>query len=122
MVLGSQGAHYVRRPPCCPTEQDGGTSVFVYPPLQFQPFASEATAHGLVALDSEEGDLTVVVQRFNEPVGACIAGYVGERRTLSGGTVVDTADGEHGRRARAYTSDGSLIDVSVTGALMYGSK
>lgn len=87
------------------------------PPLQFQPFGSETTANAVVALGGEEGDLTVVVQRSDTPAGPCITGYVQERRTLDDGTIVDTSDNENGRRARAYTSDGSLIDVSITGAL-----
>ncbi|MDV8023085.1 hypothetical protein [Rhodococcus sp. IEGM 1330] len=89
----------------------------ITPPLQFQPFGSETTAQALVALRGEEGDLTVVVQRSDTPAGPCITGYVQERRTLDDGTIIDTSDNENGRRARAYTSDGSLIDVSITGAL-----
>lgn len=88
----------------------------LHTPLQFQPFGSESTAQGLVSFGGEEGNLTVVVQQSTEPAGPCIIGYVDERHVLDDGTVVDTSDGEHGRRARAYTPDGSLIDVSITGA------
>lgn len=89
----------------------------IYTPLQFQPFGSETTAQGLIAFGGEEGNLTVVVQQSSTPPGPCILGYVDERRTFDDGAVIDTSDGEHGRRARAYTPDGSLIDVSITGAL-----
>ena len=85
-------------------------------PLHFLSFGSEATAQGLISFGGEEGDLTVVVQQSTEPAGPCIFGYVDERRPLGDGTVIDTSDGEHGRRARAYTPDGCLIDVSITGA------
>lgn len=89
----------------------------MFEPLRFVPFGSETTATGTISMSGAESELVVVVQQTDEPAGPCFAGYVDERRTLADGTVIDISEGENGGRARAHTSDGSLIDVSATGAL-----
>lgn len=77
---------------------------------------STTTAHGKVFLSGQSGELTVTVQKSNEPAGPCFAGIVDERRKVDAGTIVDISDGETLRRVIAYTN-GSRIDASADGAL-----
>lgn len=94
-------------------------------PLRFGPidtavegssFGGGTTAHGTILLSGESADVTVTVQKSNEPAGPCFAGSVDERRKVDAGTVVDISDGETRRRVIAYTDD-SRIDASADGAL-----
>ncbi|OZC49044.1 hypothetical protein CH286_10050 [Rhodococcus sp. WWJCD1] len=82
----------------------------MFPPLTFD---TRAIAYGRIALGGAVGDVNVTLSTSDQPVGACIAGYVDERRTLNDGTVVDVRSSEKGSRVEVYATDGSHVDVSA---------
>ncbi|MGF0310997.1 hypothetical protein [Rhodococcus sp. IEGM1428] len=82
----------------------------MFPPLTFD---TRAIAYGRIALGGAVGDVNVTLSTSDQPVGACISGYVDERRTLNDGTVVDVRSSEKGSRVEVYATDGSHVDVSA---------